>query len=187
MDRVVSKTNYSRQQHKEFYKFHMFHKTTSTYFILVLAVFVVVIAVINTFQVIRDKGNISQVFVLWGLAAFSVLATPLMMITRINNIVKNETKERKDSYDTIEVTKAKIVRTSSVMEGKAVFGWHQIESIAETEKYIYLYTGPSTGIFIVKDDIIEGNVELFKKLAENNMKKNKKGKIKYTTHFRVKK
>lgn len=187
MDRVVSKTKYDRNQHKEFYKFHLLHKSPSTYFIMLISVFVLYIAISNTIKAIETREGLNQIWILWALAAFSLLAAPLMMVSRINGIVKKETKERQDSYDTIEVTKSKIVRTCSVMEGKAVFGWHQIESIAETKKYIYIYTGPQTGIFIVKDDIIEGNVELFRKLAENNMRKNKKGKVKYSKHFKVSK
>ncbi|MFA5542649.1 MAG: YcxB family protein [Bacilli bacterium] len=187
MDKVISKTKYSRKQHKDYYKYHMLHKSFSTYFIFLIAIFIIVVAIINTINALKTDGDIGQVFILWGFAAFSVMIAPMMMISKINNIVKNETVERKDSTDTIEVTKVKITRSNTTMEGKAVIGWNQVESINETKQYIYIYTGPSTGIFIVKDDIIEGSVELFRKIAKDNMKKTKKGKVKYTEYNKVKK
>lgn len=184
MDKIISKTKYSREQHKKFYLFHMFHRNNSTYFIIVLSAFTVIWAIVST---IMAKGDLSKVMVLWALAAFTVMITPMMTISRINNIVKKETLERKEAIDTIEVTKVKISRSTSITEGKAVVGWNQVECVCETKDYIYIYTSPTEGIFIVKNDIIEGSVELFRKLAESNMKPNKKGKVKYKKYFKEKK
>lgn len=181
MDKVIAKTKYNRKQHKQFYIFHMFHRNASTYFVIIISLFVVGLAVYNT---ILAKGDISKVLLLWVVASFSLMITPLLMVSRINNIVKKETLERLDSIDTIEVTKVKITRSTSITEGKAVIGWHQIDSVCETKDYIYIYTGPTEGIFIVKKDIVEGSVELFRKLAENNMKPNRKGKVKYKKYFK---
>jgi hypothetical protein len=181
MDKVIAKTKYDRKQHKEFYLFHMFHRNSSTYFVIVISLFIIGLAVYNT---IISKGDFSKVMFLWVFAAFSIMITPLLMISRINNIVKKETIERKESTDTIEVTKVKITRSTTITEGKAVIGWNQIDCVCETKDYIYIYTGPSEGIFIVKADIIEGSVELFRKLAQNNMKPNRKGKVKYKKYFK---
>lgn len=184
MNKVISKTKYDRKQHRKFYLFHMFHRNSSTYFVIIVSLVIVGFAVYNT---IIAKGDPQQVMFLWMLAAFTIMITPLMMISRINGIVKRETAERKEAVDTIEVTKVKITRSTSITEGKSVVGWHQIDAICETKDYIYIYTGQSEGIFIVKDDIVEGSVELFTKLAESNMKPNKKGKIKYKKYFKEKK
>ena len=184
MDKIISKTKYSRQQHKKFYLFHMFHRNSSTYFVIIVSLFIIGFAIYNT---IIAQGDLSKVMFLWVFAAFTIMVTPLMMISRINGIVKKETAERQEAVDTIEVTKVKITRSTSITEGKAVVGWNQIDSICETKDYIYIYTAPSEGIFIVKNDIIEGDVELFRKLAENNMKPNRKGKIKYKKYFKEKK
>ncbi len=181
MDKIISKTKYSRRQHRDFYLFHMFHRNYSTYFVIVLALAVFGYAVYNTTQ-ITDPN---QIMLAWIMAAFTIMLVPMMVITKINGIVKQETAKRKDSTDTIEVTKAKIQRSTDISEGKVVFGWNQIEVICETKNYIYIYTGQNQGVFIVKSDIVEGSVELFRKLAQNQMKKNSKGKVKYKIYFRV--
>jgi hypothetical protein len=181
MDKIVSKTKYDRKQHKKYYLFHMFHRNKSTYFVIFVSIGAIALALWNT---INMKGNPSGVLMLWALAAFTVMVTPLLMISKINGIVRNETQERKESTDTIEVTKVKISRSNTAAEGKAVIGWTQVDCICETKDFIYIYTGPQTGIFIVKKDIIEGDVELFRKIAENNMRKNRKGKAKYKKYFK---
>ena len=45
----------------------------------------------------------------------------------------------------------------------------------------------NTGIFIKKADIVEGSVEDLRKLALNNLKPGKKGKIPYKRYGKVKK
>lgn len=181
MDKVVSKTKYSRKQHKRFYSFHMFHRSKSIYFIVGVTLFVIVYALYNT---IKYPEQVQNTLILWGMVSFSVMLTPLLMIHRINSIVKNETEESRNSVDTIEISKAKIQRSNTAAIGKAVVGWQQVEAICETKDTIYIYTGPSQGLFIVKADIIEGDVELFRRLAENNMRKNRKGKVKYKKYFK---
>jgi len=184
MERVISKTKYSRKQHKKFYFFHLFHRSHSTYFMMVLTAVVIFLAIYST---INNPQDISNILLMWAFAAFSILFIPLMMIHRINSIVKKETAESKESTDTIEVTKDKIQRSNTAAIGKAVVGWRQIEAVCETEDTIYLYTGPDTGLFIVKADIVEGDVETFRKLAMQNMTKNKRGKVKYKKYFKEKK
>ena len=73
------------------------------------------------------------------------------------------------------------------MEGKQVFGWTDIQVLCETDKYFYVYLSDDNGIFIVKEDIVEGSVELFKKYALANLKKDKKGRPVYKRYGQVKK
>ncbi|MFA6627767.1 MAG: YcxB family protein [Bacilli bacterium] len=181
MDKIVSRTKYDRRQHRDFYLFHMFHRNYSTYFMIALAIFVFIWAIINASQ-LTDPN---QIMISWTMAAFTILIVPTMVISKINGIVKVETKKRKDSTDMIEVTKAKLQRSTDISDGKVVFGWNQIEIVCETKEYIYIYTGQNQGIFIVKRDMIEGSADLFRKLAHKYMKPNKKGKVKYKTYFRI--
>ena len=122
----------------------------------------------------------------WIMFAISLSFTPIMIITRINNVIKNETEERKKSTDKIEVTKMKFSRSNNIIEGKSVFGWNDIEMLCETDKYFYIYLTNENGIFIVKDDIIEGSVELFRKMALANLRKDKKGRPLYKRYGQVK-
>jgi len=182
MEKVISKTEYNRKDHKKFYRFHMFHRSKSTYFILFIVLFVIVWTIYNT---INAQGEeFSSIMILWAISAFTIMLIPMMMILQINNIVKKESQERKDSIDIVTANKHKIEKNSSHVEGKVVIGWHQVDAVYENREFIYIYTGPQQGIFIKKEDIIEGDVATFRKLAENNMKKNRKGKVKYRIRFR---
>lgn len=143
---------------------------------LLVTAFVFGWAIYNT---ITNPDELQQVLMSWGLFAFTILMTPLLITMRINEVVKKETPELRESTDTIEVTKAKILRNNDKIEGKMIIGWHQVEAVAETKEYIYLYTGPTSGIFIVIADIIEGDIETFRKLAMGFMRKNRKGKVAY--------
>ena len=58
--------------------------------------------------------------------------------------------------------------------------------LCETDKYFYIYLTNENGIFIVKDDIIEGSVELFRKMALANLRKDKKGRPLYKRYGQVK-
>ena len=188
MDRVIAQTKYNRKEHKQFYMFHLFHRTGTLYFVLALSLLMLILAISNTFN--KDftiKENLNSAIFAWVMFAISLSFTPIMIISRVNNVIKNETEERKKSTDKIEVTKMKFSRSNSIIEGKSVFGWNDISLICETDKYFYVYLGDENGIFIVKDDIIEGSVELFRKLALANLRKNKKGKPLYKRYGQVKK
>lgn len=188
MDKIVSKSKYNRKDHQNFYLFHMFHRSFFTYFILALCIFVIVWSIIQTINLLPDaQDNLNQIFLIWGFAAFTVLLIPFLMIRRVNDVVKNETEERKTSIDTIEVTKVKITRSNDKLPGKVVISWKQVECICESKDYVYIYTGSDQGIFLVKKDIVEGDCELLKKIAEYCMKKNRKGKVKYKKYFRDRK
>ena len=136
------------------------------------------------FKIKEETGSIVFSWVMFG---FSLSIIPILIITRVNNVVKQETPERVKSTEKIEVTKIKFTRSNDQIEGKSVFGWRDIQSVCETDKYFYIYLSEDNGVFIVKEDIIEGDVETFRKMAEANLKKDKKGKLPYKRFGEVKK
>ena len=188
MDRIISQSKYNRKQHKEFYTFHLLKKSGTIKFIAVIIVLMLFMAITSTFN--KDftiKEETSSVVFSWVMFGFSLSIIPILIITRVNNVVKQETPERIKSTEKIEVTKIKFTRSNDQIEGKSVFGWRDIQSICETDKYFYIYLSEENGVFIVKEDIIEGDVESFRKMAEANLKKDKKGKLPYKRYGEVKK
>lgn len=183
MERIVSKTPYNRNDHKKYYKFHMFHRSKSFYFFIVVMLFFVGWTIYNTI-IIQDVKDLKSLILSWALTIFTAFLVPLMIVYQVNSIVKRESKERLESIDIITVTKDKIQKNNSSSEGKVVIGWKQVESIYENKEFIYIYTGPQQGIFIKKADIIEGDVETFRKIAKDNMRKNSRGKVKYRIIYR---
>lgn len=187
MDRIISQSKYNRKQHKDFYTFHLLRRSGTIKFlgaIIILMLFVAITSTFNKdFSIKEETGSIVFSWVMFG---FSLSIVPILIITRINNVVKQETPERIQSTEKIEVTKIKFTRSNDQIEGKSVFGWRDIQTICETEKYFYIYLSDENGVFIVKDEIIEGDVETFRKLAEANLKKDKKGKLPYKRYGEVK-
>ena len=183
MDKVKSVSKYNRKDHTNYYKYHMLHRSKSTYFIIFVMLVVIGWSIYNSV----NMSDPQQIMISWSLAAFTVLMAPLLMTVQINNIVKKESQERKESSDIITVTKDKIIKNNDKTEGKVVIGWHQVDAIHENKKYIYIYTGQNQGIFMVKEDIIEGDVESLRKIAEKCMKRNRRGKINYKEYPRRKK
>ena len=133
------------------------------------------------------EENMNSVIFSWIMFGFALSIIPILVITRINNVVKQETPERIQSTEKIEITKVKFTRSNDQIEGKSVFGWRDIQTICETDKYFYVYLSEENGVFIVKDEIIEGDVETFRKLAEANLKRDKKGKLPYKRYGEVRK
>ena len=188
MDRIVSQSKYNRKQHKDFYKFHLLRRSGTIKFLAVIILLMLFMAITSTFN--KDftiKEDTSGIAFSWVMFAISVSFIPIMIISKVNNVVKQETPERKESTEKIEVTKIKFVRSNDKIEGKSVFGWTDIDVLCETDEYFFVYLSEENGIFIVKDDIIEGSVELFRKYALANLKKDKKGKPKYKRYGQVKK
>lgn len=188
MDKIISQSKYSRKQHKDFYTFHLLKRSGTIKFlgaIIILMFFVAITSTFNKdFTIKEETGSIVFSWVMFG---FSLSIIPILIITRINNVVKQETPERVASTEKIEVTKIKFTRSNDQIEGKSVFGWRDIQQICETDKYFYIYLSEENGVFIVKDEIIEGDVETFRKMAEANLKKDKKGKLPYKRYGEVKK
>ncbi len=188
MDKIVSQSKYSRKQHKDFYKFHLLKRSGTVKFLFFIILLMLYVAISNTFN--KDftiKENTSGILMGWIMFAFSLSIIPILIISRVNNVVKQETPERVKSTEKIEVTKIKFTRSNDTIEGKSVFGWSDIQTICETDKYFYIYLSDDNGVFIVKEDIIEGDVESFRKLAEAHLKKDKKGKLPYKRYGQVKK
>ena len=188
MDRIISHSKYDRKQHKDFYPFHLLKRSGTIKFLGVIIILMFIVAVTSTFN--KDftiKKETSSIVFSWVMFAFSLSIIPILIITRVNNVVKQETPERIASTEKIEVTKKIFTRSNDQIDGKSVFGWRDIQSICETDKYFYIYLSEENGVFMVKDDIIEGDVETFRKFAEANLKKDKKGKIPYKRYGEVKK
>ncbi len=181
MEKIVSKTKYNRKQHKQFYLFHLLHRSATIWLLTVISGIMLVLAVYNTIQ----KNN--NLAFSWIAFAFTAILTPLMILSRVNGVVKQETPERIKSTDTIEITKEKLVRSNDVLQGKAVIGWNNISLICENDRYFYIYTTDTTGIFVVKEDIIEGSVEQLRKLALSHLPVDKKGNPVYKYYGQVKK
>lgn len=186
MDKVISQTKYNRKQHKEFYLFHLTRRSGTIKLLAFIVIVMLIIAITNTFDSgFKIKEDTSSMMFSWIMFAVSLSFTPFLIISRVNNVVKQETPERLKSTEKIEVTKMKFTRSNDCIGGKSVFGWTDIQMICETEKYFYVYLQEDNGIFIVKEDIIEGDVELFKKMAMANLKKNKKGRPLYKRYGKV--
>ena len=179
MDRVITKTRYSRKENKKFLMFYMLHKQLTIYFMFGFIVLLTVLTVINVLSGQSPLFSIIMLALTLGLTAF-------MFVSKLNDVVKNETPEKIKSTDTIEITKYKFTRSNDVISGKAIFGWNNVDSICETDDFIYIYNSDNTGIYLKKADIVEGTVEDFRKLAMNNMPKNKKGKLNYKRYGKVK-
>lgn len=180
IERIISKTKYSRKEHKKFYLFHLFHRTQTLYFMFALIIFLLVLTIVN----VSKQQNVVFSCIMFGITCAMV---PILIISKINQVVKQETPERVKSTDTIEVTKSKITRSNDVTTGKAVVGWNNIDCVCENDEFIYIYLTDQSGLFIKKEDIIEGSSELFRKLAINNMKPDKKGRILYKRYGNVRK
>lgn len=188
MEKVISQSKYNRKQHKDFYTFHLLKRSGTVKFLAVIIVLMFFVAITSTFN--KDfsiKEETGSIVFSWVMFGFSLSIIPILIITRINNVVKQETPERIQSTEKIEVTKIKFTRSNDQIEGKAVFGWRDIQTICETDKYFYIYLSEENGVFIVKDEIIEGDVETFRKMAEANLKKDKKGKLPYKRYGEVRK
>ena len=182
-------SKYSRKQHKDFYTFHLLRRSGTIKFLGVIIILMLFVALTSTFGdglPIKEE-NMNSVIFSWIMFGFALSIIPILVITRINNVVKQETPERIQSTEKIEITKVKFTRSNDQIEGKSVFGWRDIQTICETDKYFYVYLSEENGVFIVKDEIIEGDVETFRKLAEANLKRDKKGKLPYKRYGEVRK
>lgn len=181
MDKIVSKTKYNRKEHKKFYMFHLFHRSGTIYFMFILLILLGTMTVINMMD---EEGNGTFSLVMFSLTLGII---PYMIISKINQVVRDETPERIKSTDTIEITKHKITRSNDIINGKAVIGWNNLDCVCENEKFIYLYTSDNTGLFIKKEDIIEGDVESFRKIALAYLPRDKRGNVKYKRYGKIKK
>jgi len=180
MDRIITKTKYSRKENKQFIRFHMFHKTYTIYFMFAL---LIVLCIMTANNIIHQENAVMSM-VLLGITMGII---PFLFISKINEVVKQETPEKIQSTDTFEVTKHKFTRSNDKIPGKAVFGWNNIDSICENDEFIYVYNTDNTGIYLKKADFVEGTPEDFRKMALENMTPDKKGNISYKRYGKVRK
>ena len=115
----------------------------------------------------------------------------MLMWGRIRGIIRQEIASRKDSLEIIEVSKDKITRKIDGISDKLVFGWNNIIMAHETKDFFLLYVNKDSALVLVKDDLqLESGVSktevinLMRKMINNNMMKNKKGKVSFKQHFK---
>lgn len=183
MDKVIIKSKYNEKLHKRFYKFHMFRKSASIYFFLLSAVLSVYLAVANT---INPEATPTTIAISWGFSVILLAALPAFTLGKIRGIVKHSMKDRGSTLEILEFTKFKITRFIEGFEGKLILGWEDFESVYELEDCFYFYIDREQGIVVLKDDIVEGNVDILRKLITNNLKPNPKGKIKFKKMYKEK-
>ncbi|HPN60802.1 MAG TPA: YcxB family protein [Bacilli bacterium] len=183
MDKVVVKSKYKPQFHKKFYYFHMFRKGATVYFYLLAGAFALYLAIQNTLD---DAATVTNLMISWSFAVLIFLMIPVFLFGRVFQIVKQIKKERGESLEILEFTKAKIVRIIEGQENKVVLGWENFESAYEMKDCFFFYIDKEHGLVIVKDDITEGGVELFRKLINQNFPKNKKGQPNFRKMYKEK-
>ncbi|MFA6721813.1 MAG: YcxB family protein [Bacilli bacterium] len=185
MDKILVKSKYDEKMHRKFYLFHMFRKSYSIYFLFIAVALAFFLAIRASLKV-TDATDIN-LYIIWGFTALVLGMVPTFTFGRINAIIRQNRKERGDRLEIIEITKAKIVRFIEGLEGKAVLGWEYFESVYETETCFYMYIDKDRGLIIKKDDIVEGSPEILRKLAQKNLKPNRRGKVKFKQLFKEEK
>ena len=181
MNKVVVKSRYNKKYHYKFYSFHLLRKSSSIYLFLIAGALSIYLAISNT---VSPESTPASKAISWGLVMFILFSIPFFSYGRIKGIIKRNEKERQDSVEIMEFTKYKITRFIENVEGKAVLGWEHFESIYEFEDYFLMYIDSDRGLVVVKEDIVEGSPEVFEKLARDNMRPNKKGKINYKKMYK---
>ena len=172
-NKVVVESKYRKDLHRSFYLIHMFRRSLSIYFIFLLAAFVIYMAVKQTIATPTETKTIISV---WVLSFATVMITPMIMFFRISSATKREAEVRKDTVEILEITKDKILRKIN-NESKLTLGWYNVDTIYETEEAFFIYINDDQGLVVAKDGIVKGDSELLRKLAMNNLKPNKKGKV----------
>lgn len=172
-NKVVVESKYRKDLHRRFYLIHMFRRSFSIYFIFLLAAFVIYMAIKQTIATPTETKTIISV---WVLSFATILITPMIMYFRISSATKREAEARKDTVELLEFTKDKVFRKIN-NESKLTLGWYNIDTIYETKDAFFLYVNDDQGLVVSKDGIIKGDSDLLRKLAMNNLKPNKKGKV----------
>lgn len=183
MDRVIVKSKYNKKYHYRFYYFHMFRKSASIYLFLLAGLLSIYLAIANTVGEDISSRNRATA---WAFVIVIFISIPSFTIGRIRGIVKKNEKDRKDNYEIIEFTKAKITRIIENIEGKAIVGWENFESVYELKDIYLMYVDKDRGLVVPKADIVEGSTEIFEKLVRNNLKPDKKGKVKFIKVYKEK-
>ena len=181
MDKVLIKSKYNKKYHYKFYSFHMLRKSASVYLFLIAGLLSIYLAITNTLS--AEVSSTSKA-TSWGFVILIFFSIPFFSIGKIRGILKRSEKIREGNYEIIEMTKYKITRFIENIDSKVVLGWEDFESVYEFKDYYLMYIAKERGLVIPKEDIVEGSPEIFEKLARNNLKPNKKGKINYFKKYK---
>lgn len=178
-NKVVTKSYYDPVLHRRFYTFHLFHRSRTIYFLLALAAFILYIAINNT---IKGAEGVTLIAI-WTITAATIMMTPILMSFRVASSVRKERKERGNSLEILEFTKDKILRRID-NESKFVVGWYNVDGIFEVKDAFYIYVSDEMGLVVKKENIVEGDVEVLRKLITRGLKPGKKGKIPYKKKYK---
>lgn len=181
MDKVFIKSKFNRKLYTRFFYFNLFQKSASIYFFILAALLSLYLAINVTLNPDADQTSIT---IYWLFSIFLLSGLPAFTFGRINATVNKLEKERGESLEIIEISKPKIVRFIEGVQGKVVLGWERFDSIYEYKDYIYMYIDRDQGLIFSKDGIVEGDIETFRKLAMNNLRPGKKGKVRYFKKFK---
>jgi len=168
--RVLAKIDYNVKAHKDFYLFHITHKSSFIYLMPILMILMMIFML---------NGN-NNVFTYIIYISFCVLIMTGYIWLSVNMNVKRDYKTRKNTSETIEISKDNIYReelTDGEVTGKDIIGWYQIFNVYEVKKYFYIYTSNDRGFMVPKDFIIEGTVEQIRDYMTKYLKPNQKGKV----------
>jgi hypothetical protein len=61
-----------------------------------------------------------------------------------------------------------------------------VDSVYETKDAFYFYLSAEQGLVVVKNDIVNGDVESLRNMINKNLRPNKKGKVSYKKCFKEK-
>ncbi|MDD3999349.1 MAG: YcxB family protein [Bacilli bacterium] len=184
MDKVFIKSKFDRKLYSKFFYFNLFRKSASIYFFLLAAILSIYLAV-KASQSPETTGINTTIY--WVFSIILISTLPAFTFGRITATVNKFAKERATSIEIIEISKPKIVRFVEGVQGKTVLGWENFNSVYEYRDYVFMYIDRDRGLIFNKADITEGDMEIFRKLAMNNLAPGKKGKVRYFTKFKEEK
>lgn len=184
MEKVFIKSKFNRKLYTKFFYFNLLQKSVSIYFFFLAALLSLYLAINVTVN--PDADNTSTT-IYWLFALFLLSGLPAFTYGRISATVKKIEKELGDKLEIIEISKPKIVRFVEGVQGKVVLGWENFDSVYEYKDYIFMYIDRDRGLVFTKDSILDGDLETFRKLAMNNLRPGKKGKVRYFKRFKEEK
>lgn len=178
--RILARVKYNVKAHKDFYLFHLTHKSSFIYLMPILMLFMLLL--------MMNNGGGLGTFI--GFIIFTALLMGSYLFFSVNMNVKRDYKERKNTVETIEITKDNITRVEErdgVVTGRDIIGWYQIMNAYEVKKYFYIYTSNDRGFIIQKNEFIEGTSEQMRDYLQKYLKPSPKGKIPFKQSRSIKK
>lgn len=181
MDKVLVKSTYNIKFHYKFYSFHLFRKSFTLYIFLLAGAVSIYLALKNTFTA---EVPLATKITSWVMVLLIMTFIPFFALGRIRGIVKKNQRERKDNQEIIEFTRFKITRVIENITSREIVGWEIFESVYEFKDVFMLYIDKERGLVVPKEDIVEGSSEILEKLIKNNLKPDKKGKIRFKKMYK---